>query len=69
MTVNVNIIFPRETLIFEPWKIRAQTPVKRKVSREDFGLKVASEDGREDFAKFKPVTKKKSGVKNFEENR
>ena len=43
--------------------------MERKVSREDLGLKVAREDGREDFAKFTPVNKKKSGVKNFEENR
>ena len=32
----------------------------RKVSREDFGLKVAREDGREDFAKCIPMKKKKN---------
>ena len=34
--------------------------MKRKVSREDFGLKVAREYGREDFAKFTPVNYKKN---------
>ena len=32
--------------------------MERKVSREDLGLKVAREDGREDFAKFSPVKQK-----------
>ena len=43
--------------------------MKRKVSREDFGLKVAREDGREDFTKFTPVNKKKIRCEKFEENR
>ena len=64
MTVNVNIVF------FVPWNFNFPA-VKNscKNTREDFGLKVAREDGREDFAKFTPVNKKKSAVKNFENNR
>ena len=37
--------------------------MERKISREDLGLKVARENGREDFAKFSPVTKKSQACK------